>query len=83
MKKTLLTLTLSLSLTLSTFAGEIPITGYEGCAPGLWYPISQVCCMPDLECPVGRQASIQPIKDESVISSLDVVKVILYFRNIF
>ena len=83
MKKTLLTLSLSLALTLSIRAGETPIVGYEGCAPGLWYPISQICCMPDVECPVGRAAVDQTIKDESVISGLDVVRVILYFRNIF
>jgi hypothetical protein len=84
MKKTFLTLTLSVALTLSTLAGEIPISGYEGCAPGLWYPISQICCMPDVECPVGgRPAPDQPIKEGSVITSLDVVRVILYFRNIF
>lgn len=84
MKKILLTIALSTSLSISAFAGETPIVGFEGCAPGLWYPISQICCMPNEECPVGRSVAVdQTVKDTSVISSLDVARVILYFRNIF
>jgi hypothetical protein len=43
MRKIFLTVSLSLALTASSFAGEIPISGFAGCAPGLWYPESHVC----------------------------------------
>jgi len=43
MKKIFSTVSLSLALTASSFAGEIPIAGFAGCAPGLWYPERQVC----------------------------------------
>jgi len=42
--------------TISANAGDIPIMGVEGCAPGtLWMP-SNICCQPNQECPVGRFA---------------------------
>jgi hypothetical protein len=43
MRKIFLTLTLSLALAAYANAGETPISGFAGCAPGLWYPESQVC----------------------------------------
>ena len=43
MRKIFLTVSLSLALTASSFAGDTPIAGVAGCAPGLWYPESQVC----------------------------------------
>ena len=43
MRKIFLTVSLSLALTASSFAGETPIAGFAGCAPGLWYPESHVC----------------------------------------
>lgn len=45
MRKLFLTISLSLAFTVSGFAGEIPIAGVVGCAPGLWYPESEVCVM--------------------------------------
>lgn len=83
MRKIILTVTLSLALTISAVAGETPIAGVAGCAPGLWYPISQVCCMPGEYCPVGRPAPEQPVKDDSTLTDMAVARVILYFLNIY
>ena len=83
MRKTFLTISLLLAITLVANAGEIPITGYAGCAPGLWYPESQVCCMPGLECPVGRLASEGAIKGDPKIGDSTWIRVILSFRNFF
>lgn len=83
MRKIILTVAMSLALTFSVSAGEIPISGVAGCAPGLWYPESQVCCMPGLECPVGRPAPDQPVKGDSTPSDMVLAKVILYFLNIY
>jgi hypothetical protein len=84
MKKTLLTIALSLVLTVSAIAdGETPITGVQGCAPGLWYPISQVCCMPGLECPVGRPAPAATEKPEITLSDAMLVKIFFIVRKFF
>jgi hypothetical protein len=83
MRKTFLTISLLLAITLVANAGETPIAGYAGCAPGLWYPESQVCCMPGLECPVGRLAPTGDIKVEPKTGDTIWIKVILSFRNFF
>ena len=51
MRKFFLTLSFSLALTISGFAGDIPMTGIAGCAPGLWYSESHVCVY-ELSAPV-------------------------------
>lgn len=76
MKKIFLTVSLSLALTVSAFAGDTPIAGYAGCAPGLWYPESQVCV-------VGRPAPDQTEKQELSFSDNMLIKVILYINDIF
>jgi len=84
MKKTLLTIALSLVLTLYAVAdGETPISGVQGCAPGLWYPISQVCCMPGEQCPIGRRASAPTEKPETSNPDSMLVKIVLMIKNIF
>jgi hypothetical protein len=83
MRKIILTVTMSLALTVSALCGETPISGVAGCAPGLWYPESQVCCMPGLECPAGLSAPDQPVKEDSTFSDTAFAKVILYFLNIY
>jgi hypothetical protein len=54
MKKVFKTFLLVIAITFAALAttGDIPIPGVEGCAPGLWYPESQVCCNPAVQfCP--------------------------------
>ncbi|HEV7644792.1 MAG TPA: hypothetical protein VGO50_12675 [Pyrinomonadaceae bacterium] len=53
MKKMIKTFLLVLALTFVVLAttGDIPIPGVQGCAPGLWYPESHICCMPTEFCP--------------------------------
>jgi hypothetical protein len=72
MRKIFLTLTLSLALAASVTAGEIPITGFAGCAPGLWYPESQVCVFP-----FSPQA--EPVKPQSTIWDTMLIEALLYF----
>jgi hypothetical protein len=43
MRKIFLTVSLSVALAATSYAGDTPIAGVTGCAPGLWYPESQVC----------------------------------------
>jgi hypothetical protein len=58
MKKIILATTLLLIFVFSALGeGHVPIMGYTGCQGGAWYPDSQVCCLPNQECPVGRSAS--------------------------
>lgn len=76
MKKIFLTLSLSLVLTTSSFGGDTPISGVVGCAPGLWYPESQVCVM-------GRLAPDQTEKQELSFSDTLLVKAILYIPDVF
>ena len=84
MRKIFLTVVLSLALTVSAVAdGETPISGVQGCAPGLWYPISQICCMPGLECPVERSAPATAVIPESSTSDTMLVKIVLMIKNIF
>ena len=77
MRKIFLTISLSIVLTTSGFAGEIPLAGVAGCAPGLWYPESQVCVPPGLSAPVPAG------KDESTILDSFLTQAILYFRPMF
>jgi hypothetical protein len=73
MRKIFLTVSLSLALTVSSFAGEIPIAGFAGCAPGLWYPESQVCVG-------GLSAPIEPTKPVTTLDTL-AIKAFLHIRN--
>ena len=75
MRKILLTVSFSLALTISGFAGDIPMTGVAGCAPGLWYPESHVCVY-ELSAPV---EITKP--DESTIFDTTLVGVFLHIRN--
>ena len=76
MRKIFLTVSLFLALTGSTFAeGNTPIAGYAGCAPGLWYPESQVCVN-------GLSAQVEITKpDESTIFDTTLVGVFLHIRD--
>ena len=76
MRKILLTISLSLALTASSFAGEIPMTGVVGCAPGLWYPESQVCVL-DLSAPVQTGKEQPTFMDEVLVTAF------LKIRTIF
>jgi hypothetical protein len=75
MRKILLTVSLSLALTASSFAGEIPMTGFAGCAPGLWYPESQVCVQ-QLSAPVET-----PKPERSTISDTMLLRAFLHIRD--
>lgn len=78
MKKNILAIALTLTFASSIFAdGDTPIMGYAGCEGGLWYPESQVCCMPNLECPVGRSA---PAVSENTKTKI-LVEMILMLKN--
>lgn len=76
MRKIFLTLSLSLALTASSFAGDIPISGVAGCAPGLWYPESQVCVL-DLSAPVPTGKEQPTFMDDMLVT------VLLKIRTIF
>lgn len=80
MKKSILVLSLSLIFAVTAFAGNTPHTGYSGCPGGLWYPDEQICCMPGLECPVGRPAPESPAdtKDGILAGFLDMLKTIYF-----
>ena len=43
MRKIFLIVMLSITFTIVTKAGETPISGFAGCAPGLWYPERHEC----------------------------------------
>ena len=76
MRKLFLTVSLSLALVVSSFAGEIPISGFAGCAPGLWYPESQVCVY-------GLSAPVEvPKPGQSTILDAIAIKAFLHFRDI-
>jgi hypothetical protein len=75
MRKILLTVSFSLALTISGFAGDIPMTGVAGCAPGLWYPESHVCVY-ELSAPV----EITKPKQSTVMNTL-AVKAFLHIRD--
>lgn len=72
MKKIFLSVTLSIVLTASALAGDIPITGVQGCAPGLWYPESQVCVM--------QKAAAQQGKPEPTFIENLMIKAVLFLR---
>jgi hypothetical protein len=76
MRKILLTVSLSLALAVSSFAGDIPISGFAGCAPGLWYPESHVCVF-ELSAPV---EITKP--EQSTIFDTMLIKAFLPIRNI-
>jgi hypothetical protein len=75
MRKFFLTVSLCLFFTISGFAGDIPMTGITGCAPGLWYPESQVCVG-------GLSAPVEPTKPEqSTILDMLAIKGFLHIRD--
>lgn len=76
MRKLFLTISLSLALTVSNFAGEIPIAGVVGCAPGLWYPESEVCVVG-----LADPSEIEP--KEPTFTDTILAKAILYFHPLF
>jgi hypothetical protein len=79
MKKTILTLLLSLIFTFSTLAGDTPITGYAGCPGGAWYPNSQICCLPGEQCPAGRSATVSSGTTKNTV----LVELIMMLKNIY
>lgn len=75
MRKIFLTVSLSLALVVSSFAGDTPMAGIAGCAPGLWYPESQVCVN-------GLSAQVEITKpEESTIFDALAIKGFLHFRD--
>lgn len=76
MRKIILTLTLSLAFAAPVTAGEVPISGLVGCAPGLWYPESQVCVFP-------LSPKSEPVKADSPILDITLIEALFYFRTIF
>lgn len=75
MRKLVLTASLSLFVTISGFAGDVPMTGVAGCAPGLWYPESRVC-VPQLSAPVEI-----PDPEQSPILDTMAIKAFLHIRS--
>lgn len=77
MRNFFLSLTLSLILAVSVNAGETPIAGVVGCAPGLWYPESQVCVY-------GLSAPVQPPNNDAEPTDIEsmLIKAFLHFKNI-
>jgi hypothetical protein len=59
--------------------GHIPIGGYAGCEGGVWYPESQVCCVPGQECPVGRSASVPSNNTKILAGMIGVFRSIYFF----
>lgn len=76
MKKIILALPLILSFAIFASAGDTPAMGYSGCPGGAWYPDSQVCCMPNQECPAGRSASATSnnVKDSILFDLITLLK---------
>jgi hypothetical protein len=75
MRKIILASLLTLTFTISTFAGVTPIMGYSGCPGGLWYPDEQICCMPNQECPVGRSANVSlTTKDKFMVGLIEMLR---------
>lgn len=76
MRKIFLTLSLSLALTASVFAGGlVPITGFAGCENGLYYPDTG-------ECVVGLAPSDSTGKTDSSFSEMGLIAGILSFQDI-
>jgi hypothetical protein len=76
MRKFTLSLTLLFALAASVTAGEVPITGFAGCAPGLWYPESHVCVYE-------VAAETKPVKEQSTNMDAALIEAILFFRPMF
>jgi hypothetical protein len=75
MRKIFLTLSLSLALTVSVFAGGlVPITGFTGCENGLYYPDTD-------ECVAGLAPSNSDGKQGPVFSETSLIGAILSFRD--
>lgn len=77
MRNFFLSLTLSLILAISVNAGETPIAGVVGCAPGLWYPESHACVY-------GLSAPVQPPNKDAAPTNIEsmLIKAFLYIKNI-
>jgi hypothetical protein len=76
MRKKFLTISLFLALAASILAeGNTPMSGFAGCAPGLWYPESHVCVY-ELSAPV----EITKPKQSTVMDTL-AVKAFLHIRD--
>lgn len=80
MRKIIVALLLTLAFTNYTLAeGHIPIMNFSGCPGGAWYPDSQVCCMPNQECPLERSANVpSATTKDSILAELLVI-----FKNIY
>jgi len=75
MKKITLTISLSLVLTASAFAGGvIPIAGFAGCENGLYYPDTG-------ECVAGLASSNSDGKQGQIFSDTSLIGAILSFRD--
>ena len=76
MRKFFLTISLFLALAASILAeGNTPMSGFAGCAPGLWYPESHVCVY-ELSAPV---EITKP--EQSAISDTMLLKAFLHIRD--
>jgi hypothetical protein len=75
MRKFFLTVSISLALTVSVFAGGlVPISGFAGCENGLYYPENG-------ECVVGLAQSNSDGKQGPVFSETTLIGAILSFRD--
>jgi hypothetical protein len=75
MRKIFLTISLSLALTVSSFAGGvIPISGFTGCENGLYYPDTG-------ECIAGLASSNSDAKQGPIFSETSLIGAILSFRD--
>ena len=79
MKKIILTALLALTFATSSLAGDTPLMGFAGCPGGAWYPDSQVCCMPNEQCPTGRLANVPTGTTKDII----LVELITMLKNIY
>jgi hypothetical protein len=76
MRKIFLTVSLSLALTASGFAGDTPMAGVAGCVPGLCYPESQVRVN-------GLSAPVETTRPEqSTILGTMLLRTFLHIRDI-
>jgi hypothetical protein len=76
MRKILSTVSISLALAVSSFAGGvIPISGFAGCENGLYYPDTG-------ECVLSLTAPNSTGKQGPIFSDTSLIRVILHFRNI-
>jgi len=76
MRKIFLTISLFLALAASILAeGNTPMSGFAGCAPGLWYPESHVCVY-ELSAPV----EITKPEPSTILDAIT-IKAFLHIRN--